>query len=279
MIGNSKVHHGMSAESLTVLKPHKLGRPHHKTPQRIKEAINKHSRLISDYFLRNYRVNIELTKANVQEQSSLDPNCLYRTEIGKAGFSIDRTLLTEVLECYYGGISPSDKDTPPISTSEQRMSSRLGADVIDIFARALLAGESFGELTRYENDYEEIAWEYVVELEYASHITNSTSSIFIYLDTDLADELIGRLSGPASPCLNSNPLDSIKRLPVRLDCVIATIQMPLAQVLELEPNDILMVRPTERYEVMINQQKLFRGAIFEDDGALYLTSLESVKSQ
>jgi flagellar motor switch protein FliM len=30
--------------------------------------------------------------------------------------------------------------------------------------------------------------------------------------------------------------------------------------------------------VMINQQKLFRGAIFEDGGSLFLTSLDSVKT-
>jgi len=30
--------------------------------------------------------------------------------------------------------------------------------------------------------------------------------------------------------------------------------------------------------VRVNQQKLFRGAIFEDDGTLFLSSLESVKN-
>lgn len=39
-----------------------------------------------------------------------------------------------------------------------------------------------------------------------------------------------------------------------------------------------MIRPLDRVEVRINQQKLFRGAIFEDDGTLFLSSLDSVNN-
>jgi flagellar motor switch protein FliM len=55
--------------------------------------------------------------------------------------------------------------------------------------------------------------------------------------------------------------------------------MPLSQVLGLRPGDILPIRLLERCDVHINQQKLFRGNILEDDGSLLLTSLESVKTQ
>ncbi|AGA88645.1 surface presentation of antigens [Pseudomonas sp. SCT] len=279
MTGNSKVHHGVPAQSLTVLKPQKLGRHHHKIPQYIKESTNKNPRLIGDYFLRNYRINLELNKIDVQEERSEEPDGIYRSAMGKVGFSIDRALLTEALECYYGGTVVASQDTPPISTSEQRMRNRLGMDITDIFARSILSGETFGKLDSYRNDYEETSWEYVAEYEYISHITGSRSSIYIYLDTDLVDELTSRLAGPAPARLPGNPIDHIKHLPVRLDCVVAAAQMPLAQVLALQLDDILMLRPLDRYEVRINQQKLYRGTIFEEDGALFLTSLESVNPQ
>ncbi len=279
MTGNSKVHHGVPAQSLTVLKPQKLGRHHHKIPQYIKESTNKNPRLIGDYFLRNYRINLELNKIDVQEERSEEPDCIYRSPMGKVGFSIDRALLTEALECYYGGTVVASQDTPPISTSEQRMRNRLGMDITDIFARSILSGETFGKLDSYRNDYEETSWEYVAEYEYISHITGSRSSIYIYLDTDLVDELTSRLAGPAPARLPGNPIDHIKHLPVRLDCVVAAAQMTLAQVLALQLDDILMLRPLDRYEVRINQQKLYRGTIFEEDGALFLTSLESVNPQ
>ena len=278
MTGNAKVHHGVPADSLSRLKPQKLGRHYHKIPTYIRELSSKHPRVISDYFLRNYRINLELNKVDVHEQRRDAAECIYRSPLGKVGFSIDRALLTEALECYYGGTSLPSHETPPISTSEQRMRNRLGIDIAQIFARSILAGATFGELKPYENAYVETLWEYIAEFQYSSHITGLSSSIFIYLDTQLVDELTSRLTNPSSSQFSGNPIEQIKHLPVQLDCVIASLQMPLSQVLDLRLGDILMVRLLERCEVQINQQKLFRGAIFEDDGSLLLTSLESVKT-
>lgn len=278
MTGNAKVHHGVPAESLTRLKPQKLGRHYHKIPAYIRELSSKHPRVISDYFLRNYRINLELNKVDVHEQRSDAAECIYRSPLGKVGFSIDRALLTEALECYYGGTSLPSHETPPISTSEQRMRSRLGIDIAQIFARSILAGATFGELKPYENAYAETRWEYIAEFQYTSHITGLRSSIFIYLDTQLVDELTSRLTHPTASQFIGNPVEQIKHLPVQLDCVIASLHMPLSQVLDLRLGDILMMRLLERCDVQINQQKLFRGAIFEDDGSLLLTSLESVKT-
>ncbi len=275
---SAKVHHKVAADQLTRLKPHKLGRPYHKIPQFIHEISNKYPRVISDYFLRNYRINLELTRVQVHEARAEDAECLYRGALGKVGFAIERSLLTEVLECYYGGIGLPNQGDTPVSISEQRMRSRLGIDVAQIFARALLGGETFGDLKPWENAYEETQWEYVAEFQYYSHITNKQSSIFIYLDTQLVDELTSRMTSPAPAPASVNPINQIIHLPIRLNCVIAALQMPLSQVLALQVGDVVMMRMRERCDVEINQEKLFRGAMFADDGALFLTSLESVKT-
>lgn len=65
---------------------------------------------------------------------------------------------------------------------------------------------------------------------------------------------------------------------MRLDCVLASLQMSLADVLALRPGDILVARLQEPVDVCINQHPLFRGSIFEESGSLFLTSLESVKN-
>lgn len=277
MAGNSKVHHRVPLESLTRLKPQKLGRHYHKIPQYIKEVSAKYPRIISDYFLRNYRINLELHKVEVHEVRSEVAECIYKSAFGKLGFAIERPLLTEALECYYGGTSLPNQDTP-ISTSEQRMRLRLGQDIAQIFSRALLGGDSIGKLEKHENDFDQAVWEYIAEFQYTSHISGSRSAIFLYLDTLLVDELTARLAGPAPALQAVDPAQHIYHLPVRLHCVLAALQMPLAQALALRPGDILPIRLQERSEVRINQQKLFRGTIFEEDGALFLTSLESVKT-
>src|SRR5690606_26359293 len=110
------------------------------------------------------------------------------------------------------------------------------------------------------------------------HITNKESSIFIYLDAQLVDELTNRMTNPAPAPTGVRPINQSVHLPVKLDCVIASLQMPLSQVLALREGDLVVMRMRERCDVEINQEKLFRGALFEDDGALFLTSLESVKT-
>lgn len=278
MIGNAKVFHGTPADQLTRLKPQKLGRHYHKIPSYIKELSRKHPRVIGDYFLRNYRIDLELHNVLVHEQHGQPAECVYRSPLGKVGFAIDRTLLTEALECYYGGSPLPSTNAPPVSTSEQRLRARLGSDITQIFARSILGGATFGELKPHDNTYEETQWEYIAELQYSSHLIGQQSSIFIYMDTQLVDELTSRLASPTAKQFSGDPTEQIKQLPVRLNCVIASMQMPLAQVLELRLNDIVMIRLRESCDVEINQQKLFRGAIFEEDGSLLLTALESVKT-
>lgn len=278
MTGHSKVQHDVPADSLIRLKPHKLGRHYHKVPIYIKESASKHPRIISDYFLRSFRINIELGQVEVHESLAVEPALTYASAFGRIGFSIDRVLLAEILECYYGGSSPATGSLPPPNTSEQRLSERLGKDVADMFARMVLGGQSLGQLERYENAYEQVQWEYIAEFRYLSHHSQQESSLFLYLDHDMVDELTSRLSErPASVC-NFDPLEQIKRLPLHLDCVVASLQMNLSEVLALRPGDIIAARLQDPVEVRVNQQRLFRGSIFEDNGSLFLTSLESVKT-
>ncbi|MET1076681.1 MAG: FliM/FliN family flagellar motor switch protein [Pseudomonas sp.] len=277
MTGHSKVQHAVPVEQLTRLKPSKLGRHYHRVPQYIREVFAKHPRVISDYFLRNYRINLELLRVVVHEQREADPGRIYQGSSGKLGFSIERSLLTEALECYYGGSSRPNLSTPPVSSSEQRLSTRLGVDVSQIFLRAVLANDDSDELLPHDNDYEEVCWEYVVELQFTSHTSAQPASLFIHLDHQLVDELTSRLSGPIAPSSLGNPAQQLQQLPVRLSCVLTNQQLPLAKVLELKVGDILQTRLLERCEVRVNQQKLFRGSLFEEDGCLYLTSLESVE--
>lgn len=277
MTANPKVYHGVPAESLIRLKTEKLGRHHHKIPQQIQESARKYPHLFPDYFRRGYRVNFELKHVEIDADGTQPAEVVFECPLGRAGFAIDRSLLAEVVEFHYGGKGqPGVESTTTLS--ERRLCKRLGRDVIDIFAQALLGGESFGTLTELDNDFQDPIWEYVARFDFLSHTTGHTGSVHIHLDTDLVDELIRRLTKQASSRQWGDIQECVKQLPVRLDCVIAAAQMPLAQVLSLAPGDVVTLRPFDRYEVRINQQECFKGTICEAEGALYITSLEVVKS-
>ena len=273
-----KVQHQVPADGLLFLKPEKLGRYYHKVPVYIKKLAGKYPRAISDYFLSHYRINSDLREVIVLEARHPAPQCRYNTAIGKIGFSIDRPLLSELLESYYGGSARPAQDEPPISSSEDRMRTRLGVDISTICARILMGNIALGTVDSTVSTYEEIHWAYSIEFVFCSTATHLESSVFLYLDAHAVDELTRRLSEDSLAPQAEGGGNHIVGLPVRLDCILARAQMPLACVLALQVGEILMVRLLERCEVHIKQQKLFHGAISEDDGALFLTSLDSVNN-
>lgn len=276
MAAHSRIMHGVAAGSLLTLKPQKLGRHHHRVPQHIREMIHKHPRMICDYFLASYRINLEFLGVTVSENPQHVPDCTFESPLGRIGFAIDRALLNETLECYYGSSAPPARDDQPESSSEKRMRTRLGQDLSEIFGSLMLAGGSLGKLKPHTDAYDEPEWEYQVEVDCSSHITNRQSSLCFLLDQDMADHLVNRLSIPGGERSPIDPRHNVPRLRVQLNCVLAQLQLPLADVLGLQPGDILMTRLNERCDVLIDDQKLFRGAIYDDDGSLCLTSLESV---
>ena len=278
MTPHTKVQHSVPVEVLTFLKPEKLGRHYHKVPDYIKGMTNKYARVIPDYFLSQYRINSDLQHVRIHEHFTRAPDCRYHTEIGTLGFSIDRPLLAELLESYYGGISPTSQNDPPVSASETRLLARMGIDLCRICARMLNGGTLLQHIDDAVSTYEEIHWGYCVEFVFGNLEAGVDASVHLFLDTHAVDELTRHLSEPA-PALTAQPDEQrISQLPVRLDCVLARMQMPLVSVLALNVDDIVMVRLLERCEVHIKQQKLFYATLAEDDGALYLTSLDSVKS-
>lgn len=273
-----KIHNDVPAECITPLQPQKLGRHYHRIPGYVRDTAFRYPRLVSDYFLGHYRLNLELQEVQVEEQVETPPECIYQSPIGQLGFGIDRSLLGEVLESYYGGTPPANQELPPESSSEARMRERIGDQVLSRLGQALLAGDAPGPLERQHDSYAEVHWEYVVTLRYLSHLSQRPGDLRLYLDAAWTDELIRRVSAPTTPRQLGDPARAIQHLPVRLDCVLARARLSLADMLGLQVGDVMLIRMEERVDVCINRQKLFRGALFDDQGTLFLTFLDSEKS-
>ena len=72
----------------------------------------KHPRAITTCILSHYTINTDM-RENHEHIEEL-PECRYRSLIGRIGFSIERLLLTELLERYYNGTSLPSMDAPPL---------------------------------------------------------------------------------------------------------------------------------------------------------------------
>src|SRR5690606_41240119 len=124
-----------------------------------------------------------------------------------------------------------------------------------------------------ENAYDLPEWDYQIHFPFADR----TSFLRLYLDHQIGDLLTSKMAPTATSAQAADPLESIKRLPVRMDCIIASLEMSLGEVLALQPGDIMMIRMQERCGVRIAQQRFFRGAVLEQGGGPGLTSLYSSK--
>lgn len=278
MSGHKKVFHQVPAEQLTFLQLQKLGRHQHKLPNHLKKLCGQYPKVISDYFLRHLRIAIELRDITVHEQLEPGAECSFRTSLGKIGFAIDRTLMAEVLECYYGGVSPLGQADQPVSSSEERMNERLGAALAQICLRMLFGPGSPESLELVANAYEQSQWEYRLALTFVSPASGTQSMLHFHLDGQLVNELTQRMTAPTHSAPTHRPARLIRQVPVRLNCVLVNEQLSLARAMALRPGDILLVRLPARCDVRINQQKLFQASICERDGSLLATSLVSVKT-
>jgi flagellar motor switch protein FliM len=89
MTTTTKVLHQAPADSFVLLKPQKLGSHYHKVPQYIAALSNKNPKIIPDYFLLNFRLNIDLCQVFLHEQFEQAPAYILSTTNGTFGFSID----------------------------------------------------------------------------------------------------------------------------------------------------------------------------------------------
>ena len=133
------------------------------------------------------------------------------------GFSLDRPLLAELLERYYGGISPTGQNDPPISASETRLLARMGVDLCRLCARMLTGGTPLQHIDDAVSTYEEIHWGYCVEFVFGHLAAGAEASVYLFLDTHAVDELTRHLSEPAPPPSAQPDEQRISQLPVRLN--------------------------------------------------------------
>ncbi|EIS35120.1 hypothetical protein YPPY54_0883, partial [Yersinia pestis PY-54] len=99
---------------------------------------------ISLYFLKKYRINITLDDIKFQTNCSHKNAKMLTSQMGNIAFDIDRLLLLNILNDYYGlsqekyGLSQEKKTTTtgklsPLTKTEERLKNKLGLEITDLF--------------------------------------------------------------------------------------------------------------------------------------------------
>ena len=97
---------------------------------------------------------------------------------------------------------------------------------------------------------------------------NMTANLAIQLDSVLVQTLADELTQAPNPHIASDFQHVLQATPVRLNVQLSQTQLPLTQVLRLQPDDILPINLLTNVPVHIGKERLFTGRVAEQDGQL-----------
>lgn len=206
----------------------------------------------------------------------------YPTERGRIGFHADRTVLLTLLACRYGGDAPGQPVTPgempPETATEERLLQSLGQTLvrtalarIDVGLRESPSGTTRTPLPGGQPAPPPIgAWLLKASVRGAgdAHVGH----LLFSLDESCMDTLLTHLSPPRNGLASApTPVDLADTLRLTLRARLVQQQLPLGQILDLRPGDVIPIRLATT-DVLIRESVLFRATVAEHQGKLCLTS-------
>lgn len=258
------------------LEMNKLGRPYHKVPKIFTDKFDILDARLGTYFLKKYRVNVSLNGLDFEMDCSHKHAIIFATEFGNIGFDIDRPLLLNVLNDYYGLNNDSGNITTdnkmPVTKTEERLKNKLGAELSCLFLNC----DIFSSRLKIKTDYSAVInkWSYKLTFRLEGY---SEGCLYILLDNHHIDKLLSMFRTPSDEAVNDEPLSSaileklINHLPLRLTGRLSTSSLTVAELVDLKAGDVLPISLPERFPVFIGKEQPFTAVIAEDRGKLFLS--------
>ncbi|BET61184.1 FliM/FliN family flagellar motor switch protein [Yersinia pseudotuberculosis] len=273
----AKVYNHDPRPDIVSLEINKLGRPHHKIPKIVNSYFSIIESEISLYFLKKYRINITLDDIKFQTNCSHKNAKMLTSQMGNIAFDIDRLLLLNILNDYYG-LSQEKKTTTteklsPLTKTEERLKNKLGLEITDLF----LNQPFFGEHLIINNSTAALiaCWSYRIDFFLKDY---HKSGFSIFIDAPHIDRFINTIKTKSEKSVEKNVSLSekqlehlVKKLPVTLTSQLSNINLTLAELMALKEGDIISASLPEYFPVFIGKEALFSAAITENRGKLFFS--------
>ncbi|MDN0094860.1 FliM/FliN family flagellar motor switch protein [Yersinia rohdei] len=272
-----RVHNSDSLPRVMTLDVSKLGRPYHKIPKIVGDYFAAIESNISLYFLKKYRINVALTDITFETDCSYKNAKTLCSQIGNVAFDIDRTLLLNLLNDYYGLTKEkniiSDVENLPITQTEERLKNKLSLDITDL----ILNQPEFGELLDIKNNNSPpIAnWSYRMDFWLKGY---EKCAFTLLIDLPHVDRFLSKLNNEHQSEKKKNQTFSIKqfdqlvkKLPIRLTSKLSCSELTFSDLMKLKEGDIIPATLPEHFPVFIGKESLFSAVVSESRGKLFLS--------
>ncbi|MCA1923136.1 FliM/FliN family flagellar motor switch protein [Buttiauxella noackiae] len=272
-----RVYQASDCPELTRLDVSKLGRAYHKIPKIISTKFDSIEARLGIFFLKKYRLNALLSNLTFD----IDYHCknaqIFSTPYGSIGFDINRKFLLSILHTYYGlskeGNTVSLDLTQSVTKTEDRLKIKLGQELLQL----TMVKEVLNETLELKNDYTSIIhqWPYSVRFwlegydEYCFSILLDAHHVDLLLATSRVDS---ESDEPKAKNLSSEQIEHMfNNMPLTLTGRLVSINLTVAQLLNIGPGDIIPVSLNEPLPVFIENEQIFSSVVAEERGRLYLS--------
>lgn len=272
-----RIHQRDSLPELVKFDVNKLGRPWHKLPKMMNSCFDILDARLSIYFLKKFRVNVALKNMTFAIDQSYKNTQIFSTPYGNIAFDIDRILLLNILHDYYGLSKESSQIAPdltqPTTKTEERLKNKLAQELTHL----IINKDTFGEDLEIKNDYSTVisqwSWCITFTLEGYEH-----GSFTILLDHLHIDRMLAGLRAPdgeeegRKEQITAAQIERMfYSLPLKLQGRIASLNLTVAQLSDIEAGDIIPISLNEPLPIFIGKEQIFNAVIAEDRGKLFLS--------
>lgn len=262
-----------------VLDPRTLGRPVHLLPrftEQLGEALGELFRSQN----RRYRVRYSVGAIDIKPLSSAPAQAGGRwfvgdTAGGRVACLVERGLVLSLMAQRYGadGIDSSSGTLPPETATEERLQAMLCQQLLTRALQLIDASEAPVLLPTQQPQPGAGAW--VIQVEVQEATRQLSSRLQLVLDAAHINTLLKRLAEglPQRQDLAPKPdtQQLAKRLSLKLEARLLEQVMPLGELLDLRPGDLVPVR-LKSTDVLVDGARLFTASVAEHQGKLCLTS-------
>ncbi len=276
------------AESALVLDPCTLGRPYHLLDEVLQDIKRRIDHTFHERF--NLRRGANFVTSHITIAAMLPRDAggwrTYACSQGQVAVRCDRKLLLALLACHYD--TPLDEATlaapGPETGTERRFAAQQHINLLSAFAGAVLGanganGDAAAETFSPSADTMPGSGSRVLRLTIEDRSRNLAGDVEFALDDTWLAHLFARLDAqrPRQTASASDGTPANVRIPVTLSVRMLTKDMRLDDLLRMGPGDVLPVRLPDTADVLVNDVRLYRAALAEQQGALWITSFELVE--
>ncbi|KLN66217.1 MULTISPECIES: FliM/FliN family flagellar motor switch protein [Vibrio] len=177
---------------------------------------------------------------------------------GKVYINGDKATLIKLADSFYD--AKMKRTSEVLSNSDLRLQERLGRQMT-----SWLAPQQMWSSCEFEPAQGNGLWA-KIEISLPEH----QGMVHLKLDEKLVTTLTEQLNLQANDAMSEPFCRSLTSTPVKLNVLLSKKELPLSEIISLQPNDVLPIELLSTVPVSIGDEHLFNGRVAEKDGQLVL---------